>query len=165
MSARKVLIEMSLMTFVGIAVPMIVYLDMIVIFDMMSERSLTKASQLALLALTATLFALGAARLPQATGYLAAMATLAIVVNGLSDMEKILPAAQDLAARHVAYGVTPKHYQPVGEALLWTLEKGLEDAWTPAVAEAWATAYGTLSSVMVESAYPRSTSAAITAAE
>ena len=93
------------------------------------------------------------------------MATLAIVVNGLSDMEKILPAAQDLAARHVAYGVTPKHYQPVGEALLWTLEKGLEDAWTPAVAEAWATAYGTLSSVMVESAYPRSTSAAITAAE
>ena len=51
------------------------------------------------------------------------MATLAIVVNGLSDMEKILPAAQDLAARHVAYGVTPKHYQPVGEALLWTLER------------------------------------------
>ncbi len=91
MSARKVLIEMSLMTFVGIAVPMIVYLDMIVIFDMMSERSLTEASQLALLALTATLFALGAARLPQATGYLAAMATLAIVMciresDGLLDM-------------------------------------------------------------------------------
>lgn len=68
------------MTFVGIAVPLIVYLDMIVIFEKMSERSLTEGGQLVLLALTALLFALGASRLSQATGYLAAMATLALVM-------------------------------------------------------------------------------------
>ena len=83
------------------------------------------------------------------------MATLGVVVNGLKDLDAILPAAKDLAARHVTYGVTPAHYEPVGAALLWTLEKGLEDAWTPEVAEAWTTAYTTLSTVMVESAYER----------
>ena len=93
------------------------------------------------------------------------MATLLLVVNGLRDLEALLPVAKDLAARHVAYGVTPSHYQPVGEALLWTLEQGLEDAWTAEVAEAWTTAYTLLSTAMVESAYPRSEDHAMTAAE
>src|SRR6201986_5663207 len=53
------------------------------------------------------------------------MATLAIVVNGLSNLEMILPAASSLATRHVAYGAKPEHYPVVGSALLWTLEKGL----------------------------------------
>ena len=93
------------------------------------------------------------------------MATLVVVVRGLNDLEALLPVAQDLAARHVTYGVTPKHYQPVGEALLWTLEQGLEDAWTADVAEAWTTAYTILSTAMVDSAYPRSDTSAVTAAE
>ena len=79
-TARMVWIEVCLMTLVGITVPAIVYLDMLVIFEMMSERSLTEGSQLVLLALTATLFAFGAARLPQARGYLVAMATLVTVM-------------------------------------------------------------------------------------
>ena len=53
------------------------------------------------------------------------MATLAVVVNGLSDLPSILPAASALAKRHVAYGAKPEHYPVVGSALLWTLEKGL----------------------------------------
>ena len=83
------------------------------------------------------------------------MATLAIVVNGLSNLETILPAASSLATRHVAYGARPEHYPVVGEALLWTLEKGLGADWTPAVAEAWTAAYGTLSSFMIGQAYGR----------
>ena len=43
----------------------------------------------------------------------------------------------------------------VGAALLWTLEKGLGDDWTPEVADAWGTAYGTLSSYMISEAYGR----------
>jgi nitric oxide dioxygenase len=38
---------------------------------------------------------------------------------------------------------------------LWTLEKGLGDAWTPEVADAWTAAYGTLSSLMIHQAYGR----------
>jgi nitric oxide dioxygenase len=83
------------------------------------------------------------------------MATLAVVVNGLSNLESILPAASALARRHVAYGARPEHYPVVGSALLWTLEKGLGDAWTPDVASAWTAAYGTLSGFMISEAYGR----------
>ena len=81
------------------------------------------------------------------------MATLAVVVNGLSSLESVLPAASALAKRHVAYGAKPAHYSVVGSALLWTLEQGLGDAWTPDVAAAWTAAYGTLSGYMISEAY------------
>jgi len=83
------------------------------------------------------------------------MATLAVVVNGLSNLESILPAASALAQRHVAYGAKAEHYPVVGSALLWTLEKGLGDGWTADVAAAWTAAYTTLSGFMIEQAYGR----------
>jgi hemoglobin-like flavoprotein len=81
------------------------------------------------------------------------MATLAAVVNGLGNLEAVLPAASALAKRHVSYGARAEHYPVVGAALLWTLEKGLGDGWTPEVAEAWTAAYGTLSGFMISEAY------------
>jgi nitric oxide dioxygenase len=81
------------------------------------------------------------------------MATLAFVVNGLGNLESILPAASALATRHVSYGAKKEHYPVVGGALLWTLEKGLGDGWTPQVAEAWTATYGMLSGYMVSEAY------------
>jgi len=83
------------------------------------------------------------------------MATLAAVVNGLGNLEAILPAASALAKRHVSYGAKAEHYPAVGAALLWTLEKGLGDGWTPEVADAWTAAYGTLSGFMISEAYGR----------
>ena len=87
------------------------------------------------------------------------MGTLAVVVNGLSDLNAILPAASALAKRHVGYGVTPGHYAPVGAALLWTLERGLGAQWTQDLAAAWAAAYATLSGFMIGEAYGRSAAA------
>ncbi len=81
------------------------------------------------------------------------MATLAVVVNGLTNLEAVLPAASALAKRHVSYGAKPEHYPVVGAALLFTLQKGLGDAWTPELAAAWTAAYGTLSSYMISEAY------------
>ena len=81
------------------------------------------------------------------------MGTLAVVVNGLSNLSSVLPAASALAKRHVGYGARPEHYPVVGGALLWTLEKGLGEAWTPDVAAAWTAAYGTLSGYMMSEAY------------
>jgi hemoglobin-like flavoprotein len=83
------------------------------------------------------------------------MATLAVVVSGLSDLPSVLPAASALAKRHVDYGAKPEHYPVVGSALLWTLEKGLGDAWTPELAAAWTAAYATLSGYMIAEAWPR----------
>jgi hemoglobin-like flavoprotein len=78
------------------------------------------------------------------------MAMLATVVNGLTRLDVIVPAAQQLAVRHVAYGAKAEHYPVVGQALIDTLAKGLGDEFTPEVREAWVAAYGTLSGVMIE---------------
>ena len=82
------------------------------------------------------------------------MATLGVVVNGLRDLDKIVPVAQKLAVGHVDYGVKAEDYDKVGASLLRTLEKGLGDAFTADVKEAWTTAYTTLATVMKEAAYP-----------
>jgi hemoglobin-like flavoprotein len=55
---------------------------------------------------------------------------------------------RQLGARHVGYGVRDEHYATVGTALLWTLEKGLAEEFTPEVRDAWAAAYGLLADVM-----------------
>ena len=81
------------------------------------------------------------------------MAALGVVVKGLTNLEAVVPVAQALAVRHVAYGVKAADYAPVGEALLWTLQQGLGEAYTPEVATAWTTAYQTLSGVMIAAAY------------
>ncbi len=87
------------------------------------------------------------------------MMMLAAVVNGLGNLESILPAASALAKRHVDYGARPENYPVVGGALLWTLEKGLGEAWTSDVADAWTTAFGTLSGYMISEAYGRAEAA------
>ena len=79
-------------------------------------------------------------------------ATLAVVVNGLGNIEAILPAASALAKCHVAC-VKAADYAPIGEALLWTLERGLDAQWTPELAAAWGAADGVLSDFMIGEAY------------
>jgi hemoglobin-like flavoprotein len=81
------------------------------------------------------------------------MAMLAGVVKGLGNLEQVLPAASALAKRHGSYGAKAEHYPVVGATLLWTLQKGLGDGWTTEVADAWGTAYGTLSGYMISEAY------------
>ncbi|MBU1191807.1 MAG: hemin receptor [Gammaproteobacteria bacterium] len=73
-------------------------------------------------------------------------------VNGLDKLDVIVPAVQDLGRRHVAYGVEDKHYDTVGTALIWTLEKGLGSVFTPACKEAWVTVYGVLAGTMKSAA-------------
>jgi hemoglobin-like flavoprotein len=81
------------------------------------------------------------------------MKTLGVVVNGLANLESVLPAASALAKRHVDYGVKAVDYAPVGAALLWTLEHGLGEQWTPPLAAAWTEAYTILSDFMITEAY------------
>ncbi len=80
------------------------------------------------------------------------MATLGMVVAGLRRPEEIVPAAQSLARRHVAYGVTETQYAKVGAALLWALRQGLGEGFTPQVEAAWTAAYTLLAGVMIEAA-------------
>ena len=88
------------------------------------------------------------------------MQTLTVVVKSLDRLDQIVPAVQALGRRHAGYGVREAHYATVGAALLWTLEQGLGEAFTPAVRAAWAEAYGILASVMIQAAAVESETAA-----
>ena len=76
------------------------------------------------------------------------MQMLAVAVNSLDRMDQLLPVVRSLGARHVSYGVRDKDYDTVGQALLWTLRKGLGDGFTPDVEAAWTNVYVTLASAM-----------------
>jgi hemoglobin-like flavoprotein len=80
------------------------------------------------------------------------MQALAFVIGGLDKVEQLVPTIQTLGRNHVRYGVTDTHYDSVGAALLWTLEQGLKDAWTPDVKNAWIAAYTTVAGVMKDAA-------------
>lgn len=80
------------------------------------------------------------------------MAMLASVVASLDRPDVLLPAAQQLAERHVAYGVLPEHYPVVGQALIDTLHKGLGHAFDADTRDAWLAAYAMLSKAMLDAA-------------
>ena len=80
------------------------------------------------------------------------MQTLTVVVRSLDKLDTIVPAIQALGRRHAGYGVREEHYDSVGAALLWTLDQGLGDAFDDETADAWAMAYTTLTSVMIDAA-------------
>ena len=88
------------------------------------------------------------------------MQTLTVVVKSLDKLDQIVPAVQALGRRHAGYGVREAHYATVGSALLWTLEQGLGEAFTPPTRDAWAAAYGLLASVMIEAANAEADAAA-----
>jgi len=78
------------------------------------------------------------------------MAMLGTAVGGLTRPDRLIPAVRALGERHAGYGVTAAQFAPVGAALLWTLEQGLGEAFTPEVRQAWATVYNVLSSTMID---------------
>jgi hemoglobin-like flavoprotein len=82
----------------------------------------------------------------------ALMGMLKVVVEGLDRLDQLVPAVQALGRRHAGYGVRDEHYATVGAALLWTLEQGLGDAFTPETRKAWAIAYGVLATTMQHAA-------------
>ena len=65
-----------------------------------------------------------------------------------SPLESLVPVVQALGRRHAGYGVADDLYDMVAEALLWTLQQGLGEYFTPDVAAAWCAAYGILANVM-----------------
>ncbi len=77
------------------------------------------------------------------------MQMLDVAVAQLDRLDTLVPAVAALGQRHAKYGVRAEHYATVAAALLWTLQRGLGEAFTPAVREAWTATYQTLASAMV----------------
>jgi hemoglobin-like flavoprotein len=80
------------------------------------------------------------------------MTMIGSVVGSLRHLDRIVPGVRALGARHADYGVQDEHYDTVGAALLWTLGKGLGEAFTDDVRDAWAAAYTLLATTMKDAA-------------
>lgn len=78
--------------------------------------------------------------------------TITLAVNGLNNLEILVPVLQELGQKHVGYGVEADHYKAVGEALLWTLGKGLGAEFTKDVEDAWAAVYQVMANTMIMAA-------------
>ena len=80
------------------------------------------------------------------------MATLKMVVDGLDYSQELVASIRSWGRRHVQYGVKEQHYDTVGEALLWALEKGLGPEFPPGARSAWLIVYNWLAETMKEAA-------------
>jgi hemoglobin-like flavoprotein len=85
---------------------------------------------------------------------------LSVAVSSLDNLGALSKTVEDLGRRHAGYGVKDAHYDSVGVALLWTLEQGLGDAWTPDAAAAWKEIFGLLSTIMRQAQQDASAKAA-----
>jgi nitric oxide dioxygenase len=81
------------------------------------------------------------------------MSKLGLIVAEIQNIEGLVPVLEDLALRHVAYGVKPHHYPLVGAALVGMLAGIVGDDFTPATRAAWTKAYDNLSALMIRGAY------------
>ncbi|SDX43337.1 globin family protein [Marinobacter mobilis] len=80
------------------------------------------------------------------------MKMIGLAVNSLGRLDDLVPAVQSLGERHNNYGVKDGDYDTVGNALIWTLEQGLGDDFTPDCKDAWVKTYTLLAGTMKDAA-------------
>src|SRR5689334_23173563 len=76
------------------------------------------------------------------------MQMIGTAVGSLNRLDKLVPVVEEMGRKHAGYGVRDEHYATVGAALLWTLEKGLGEAFTAEVRDAWAAMYSAIATAM-----------------
>jgi len=74
---------------------------------------------------------------------------LSVIIGRLDNLEELTEEIEQLAIRHVQYGVKEQHYKAVGAALLWTLQQGLGRDWNEKVRQAWTVCFQILSDTMI----------------
>ncbi len=71
------------------------------------------------------------------------------IIERLEKLDDLKGDIFQMANRHVNYGVMPEHYNMVGKALLWTLQKNLGNEWNAELRTAWVNCYAVLSGTMI----------------
>jgi hemoglobin-like flavoprotein len=76
---------------------------------------------------------------------------LQIAVISVRNLDALVPMLRLLGSEYRSYGARPEYYEIFGDVLLWTLQQGLGDTYTEEVNEAWATLYGIIAEMMMQS--------------
>ncbi len=73
---------------------------------------------------------------------------LSLAVNGIERLETLAPAIRQLGLNQAGQYVKERHYDSVGDALLWALAKGLGADFTQETRVAWGKTYWLLAETM-----------------
>lgn len=73
-------------------------------------------------------------------------------VAALDRFDGLVPALRRFGARHALRGLRVEHYATIGVAAVWTLERLLGTALTPAARTAWTSTYLALANAMIDGA-------------
>ncbi len=76
---------------------------------------------------------------------------LQIAVISVRNLDALVPMLRLLGSEYRSYGARPEYYEIFGDVLLWTLRQGLGETYTEEVNEAWATLYGIIAEMMMQS--------------
>src|SRR5262249_20161525 len=74
------------------------------------------------------------------------------IVNNIDRLEDLKPAIRELGRRHADFGVRDEHYPVICAALIWTLDGGLGEMFTPETRMAWIALYAELAGTMLDAA-------------
>ena len=72
------------------------------------------------------------------------------IVSRADDLGSVQEDIIAMAVRHKDYGVKAEHFDMIGKALMWTLEKAMSESWNPDLQNAWAACYRLLSEMMID---------------
>jgi hemoglobin-like flavoprotein len=78
--------------------------------------------------------------------------TIEMIIASLHEPRKIVPVLQSLGRRHLDYGIKNTHYQTLGEALLWAMEKKLNYDFSDELKNAWIKTYQMIRMIMTDAA-------------
>lgn len=82
--------------------------------------------------------------------YIKLVDMLTSIIMNLDHLESVSEEIIAMSNRHTGYGVKPAHYEMVGSALLWTLQKGLGAEWSNDIENAWIACYQSLADTMIQ---------------
>ena len=91
----------------------------------------------------------GLFRSPMSGQTMTIMKAIGYLVNRLENIYEIGDEFPDTNYLSQAYGLQPKHFAEIKDALLWTIEKSLGNSWNDETREAWLSCYEILTEFMV----------------
>lgn len=80
------------------------------------------------------------------------MLSLSAIISLMDDGPACQSMIEDLAIRHIGYGVVPEYYEKVGQALIATIRNVFGEDFPPDFYEAWKVAFARMSAIMIEAA-------------
>ena len=80
------------------------------------------------------------------------MLSLSAIISLMDDGPACRSMIEDLAIRHINYGVVPSYYEKVGQALIVTIREVFGDEFPPEFYAAWKVAFARMSAIMIDAA-------------